>query len=222
MEEPISPSEALRGFRLTLSNAEALLEEARILLAADHPARAIALAVLAMEEVGKLPGYAAASRYAERGRWRQWWRMFRRHTGKLAMHEWVRILASPKDLDTDDVQALLNNRFGETWHQVKLSALYTDFRSGEFVSPLDLPEAEALAQAATKMVEETLPIHRFIGAHSTPELFDKVARQSAAWEREATRQGKSVFDAAADEATDLLTQILERGKPREDAGRRGP
>lgn len=50
------------------------------------PARVIALAVLAMEELGELPKLANFDRYERLQKWPAFWRSFRRHIDKLDLH----------------------------------------------------------------------------------------------------------------------------------------
>jgi hypothetical protein len=79
MCETFSTEEAIRAFKLTLNNAKDLLLDAHTLLVAGCPHRAIALAVLAMQELGKLPRYFGVDRYERADRMKRWRQMFREH-----------------------------------------------------------------------------------------------------------------------------------------------
>ncbi len=206
MDTRVSPSEALNGLRLSLKNADALIEEAKILLGAGHTARALALAILATEELAKLPRYAAVSIYAAEGRWKQWWKYYRSHREKLEMHHLHTVLSIPEDLEGGKLLALIGDSMGKTLDRLKQAALYTDFQDGKFVSPLDLPKAQELAEAAITYAESTLPIHRFVAERTTPEILDRVGRKTAALKREARRQGKPVMSVLAEAMAHLVEQ----------------
>jgi len=171
--------------RISLNNAEALIEEARILLDADHPARALALAILASEELGKLPLYANVDTYAAKGRMQQWWKRFRSHTEKIARHEFLTLAFRVKEFGEEEMRALVENRAGKTLHRLKMAALYTDFQSGRFISPLELPNAQELAQAAIIYAMVTLQIHHLIVDRLTPDVLYDYWHNRDAWAREA-------------------------------------
>ena len=160
MNKELSAAQAFEGMRASLRNAEALIEEAKILADANHPARAVALAVLAYEELGKLPGYFAADDCAKEGRMKIWWDTFRSHSRKIATHNQLALALIVGQLDPETVERVISGKAAKWLHELKMAALYTDFRKDSFVCPLDMPDAAEVAQSTIHMAECSLGLHR--------------------------------------------------------------
>ncbi|HEY7270094.1 MAG TPA: AbiV family abortive infection protein, partial [Dehalococcoidia bacterium] len=81
----VTVEEVLRGAELALKNAGDLIDDAVVLLEAGRPQRAIALAVLGMEELGKIPRMLQVQRYEADGRMKAYWKHFRDHDAKSGL-----------------------------------------------------------------------------------------------------------------------------------------
>jgi len=205
-----STSEAIRGFKLALLNAEALLEDARHLLGAGRPHRAIALAVLAMEELGKLPRFYGVDRYEREGRMKRWWEMFREHTTKARMGAQFAVsaelsLAEQKKRIAD----LQTGKVGRDLHAAKMAALYTDFKQGKFTSPMEIPfdEAAAVANQIIAAAQATLPLHRSTAESASVEQWEEERRIADAHLRDLQTSDSEMIEAAAMGAAGLIREL---------------
>jgi AbiV family abortive infection protein len=79
---PLSPEAIFNLERLCFENAEALIEEAKLLNNNGRYARAYALCVLSFEELGKIIMLGGALLYKGAPEWRDFWRGFRHHESK--------------------------------------------------------------------------------------------------------------------------------------------
>jgi AbiV family abortive infection protein len=141
---PIPPRADLAALaQAALLNARDLLADARQLATAGSVPRAHALAVLALEEVGKsnlcmislaVPGFQDAEEF---------WKAFRSHEAKL---QWARgflevIIREPAIPATKAYERLA--RVCHTDHVRKLSGLYVGYDGGTIAVPAEVTENEA-------------------------------------------------------------------------------
>jgi AbiV family abortive infection protein len=172
--------EIVSGIRKTFANAEALVEDAKALQAAGRYPRAIALAILAMEELGKLERFSALLMYAREGRLRDWWRKFRRHDVKAQMFLINSLIQIPMgdEARADTIRAFVQVHIGSFLHEAKMLVLYTDFRDGQFVSPADFPDAKEFADDLIRTADAALALDRVYASRVTPEALSSMDKQS--------------------------------------------
>jgi len=146
-----------------LDNCEALLEDAQLLLAADRPARAHALAALAVEEFGKhLMCVAHLVRERDSEADRYFLRAFRDHRKKLrnALLQ-IDVIAHATRDTLDRLMADLSERIQHEAVQ-KLRGLYVDLDLEGLVSR---PDASVTLEDARELlgdVEALLERHTFL------------------------------------------------------------
>jgi AbiV family abortive infection protein len=133
---PVTLQEAVKGARLALGNGRALIEDAALLHEAGSYPRAIALAILGIEELGKIPRMLQVRRFAQDGRMNVWWKYFREHDAKSGLNALVTATAEEQAGMPTGWQI----EFGRTMEAVKNRALYVDFLDGTFVSPEDMTD----------------------------------------------------------------------------------
>jgi AbiV family abortive infection protein len=207
MKSQVSMKEAINGFRLSLANAEALLDDAKTLRAAGRPHRAIALSILSMEELGKLPRYFGIDRY--RRRMQVWWSYFKSHETKIGMHSRYAVGRRTKRQRALELSEIERGTVGDRLHQLKMRSLYTDYVSGHFVSPLSISNAEELADSLIADIEFVLPMHRDIASTASPEDWRARQRQSIDTIASALAGG-GTMDAVSREMTEKLAAKLRR------------
>jgi AbiV family abortive infection protein len=78
----LSPGQAATGIRAAIINARHLLEDAELLFQKRRWERATALAILAIEEIGKVPILREVLLARDDSELRACWRRYRSHTGK--------------------------------------------------------------------------------------------------------------------------------------------
>ena len=166
---PLSPEQALQGIDCCLNNAEALIEDAQLLVDKGRPARCAALCLVAAEELGKIPMLAnCSSRGEDRGRWRSFWRRFRSHLSKLSMGDMV--FAS--EVIEPNLAAIGRRQFGTEYGHVaglREASLYVDWVDGRFVAPGDVPDVAALASPLLTELRDALEFHRCVRERLTPD-----------------------------------------------------
>lgn len=188
--DSISAAQAVEGMRSSLRNAEALLEGAQVLSNAGHAARAVALSILAYEELGKLPSLANANHYAQSGRMGAWWKAFRSHNAKIASHDLLTLCVIMEKTDESLIAPVVMGDTAKFLNHIKMKALYTDFQDDSFVCPLDDAEVIGREKAVIDYVQTTLQLHRAIVASLTPEFL-------AGFWTDRTRQNKVDDDVRA-------------------------
>jgi len=168
--------------RAALRNGEALLDEARLLSDAGHPARAAALAILAHEELGKIPPFANANQYAKAGKMGKWWKSFRSHVDKSASEDLLTLCIIIDTVDPNLIEPTIVGETAKYLNHIKKLAIYTDFKNNSFVCPLDNDELAGLDEKLIAYVDTTLQLHRAIVSALTPEFL------AAFWEDPVRQQ----------------------------------
>ena len=223
MNKELSAAQAFEGMRASLRNAEALIEEAKILADAKHPVRAIALAVLAYEELAKLLGYLAADDCAKEGRMKIWWDTFKSHGRKIATHDQLALAVLVDQLDPQFIEQVITGDTAKYLNQLKFAALYTGFRNSSFVCPLDMPGATERAESAIALADGWLCMHREavdrLDADLLQQYWDSRHERSVRLEHNMERLYSALKRRLGEERYDAL--LLELQKPRKRPGQ-GP
>lgn len=128
------------------------MEEADLLLNAGHHARALFLAQIAGEEIGKaclLAGYAFLLLRGQAD-WKRFWKSFRSHSHKLQSVMLTEAMLCPTLSKTERQEELASLKerakdleFGKMW------SLYVDHIEGAFRQPQSLIPAEMARNAVT-------------------------------------------------------------------------
>jgi AbiV family abortive infection protein len=126
------------GLNLCFLNADSLRIEAQLLYDNGFKARAFALAVLALEELAKIPLLfnGLKLRRILGADPRQFWREIRRHTHKHGV--WTAygsILAAANDRDAQYFNEKLPPDLGNSLDEAKQRCIYTEFRAEHFEDP---------------------------------------------------------------------------------------
>jgi AbiV family abortive infection protein len=136
-DKPLDREQIVRGMYSCYLNAKNLLCEARLLKENGHPARALGLGILALEELGKIPLICNMLLVAKNNAdiWKQFWRKFHFHQVKL------RITSSYGKALLSSLGKKYKTEFplGITTPLDKLKQLgfYVTLFAGEFVLPED-------------------------------------------------------------------------------------
>jgi AbiV family abortive infection protein len=163
----LSIEEVFHGVHLALKNAEELLFDAETLASAGRPYRAIALAILALEEMGKIQRLYVLDQYV--GHMTSWWQTFFHHPTKNGINNKI-VLA---ELFGTGDEAFSTGYFLD--HR-KLEMLYVNFEGGRFVSPNDAKGVEDDVEALLGLAEESVRFHRFHLGGMSLEVFAQSLR----------------------------------------------
>ncbi len=147
----ITAEEALRGARLVLDNGAALLDDALLLYEAGRFPRTVTLAVLAMEEFGKLPRLLGIDRYQREGRMKEWWRDFRSHDAKASLNALITVLETENDIGwLATASSDWHRDFGLGLTRLKLRTLYVDYIAGKFTAPSEIDKVDTASDGAAR------------------------------------------------------------------------
>jgi AbiV family abortive infection protein len=132
------------GLNLCFTNADSLRAEAQLLHDNDFTARAFALAVLALEELGKIPllFHGLKLRRTPGADPKRFWRELRRHTDKQEV--WAAygsLLAVAKNRDAAYFEDRLPAEIGNHLDDAKQRCIYTEFENGRFEDPASFERA---------------------------------------------------------------------------------
>lgn len=153
---PVTIKQLAEGSNLAIRNAVRLLKDARALLAAGRYPSAAYLAIIAIEEYGKLPildDMASASSEELNSKWRA----YRSHTSKNA--RWI--LPALADSGPKSIEQFAGALNPESGHQqfldeMKQLSLYTDcLSSGDWSDPADFMKqqtAQGLIETADRLI----------------------------------------------------------------------
>lgn len=135
----LDPTSAAMGIRIAYENAEMLLKDAELLFANKRFERAIALAILAIEEAGKATIIRAIVLADDPGQIKREWRNYRQHTQKNLAWILPRLVAKGASKAENFAQIFdPESDHGITLEQIKQSSLYTDMLgSGQWSRPAD-------------------------------------------------------------------------------------
>jgi AbiV family abortive infection protein len=132
------------GVNLCFLNADSLRTEAQLLYHNGFRARAFALAVLAIEELGKIPllFHGLKLRRTPGADPKRFWRELRRHTHKQGV--WAAygsLLAAAKAPDAAYFEDRLPADIGNHLDDAKQRCIYTEFENGRFEDPVSFERA---------------------------------------------------------------------------------
>lgn len=150
---PLEAPQAATLAKLALENAEGLLADAEFLINGGRYARAIFLAIAAIEEIGKVPlvisGYL---RRRTKKQWNQFWTRFRRHSTKLLMATLGELTVLDEDAGDKNLRTLLDvvpRR--QMWREL---CLYVDCYDGQVVTPASFADVDELRRIANDLVRQ--------------------------------------------------------------------
>jgi AbiV family abortive infection protein len=132
----LTPKKAAEGIKTILNNARSLLSEAQLLFDNFKYARATALAILAIEETGKVSIIRSILVNDNQKELNKEWKRFRSHYEKnwgLAVSDYV---VQNKNNIEDFRPIFDSNDHGQVFDQLKQLAIYTDlFKNDNWSSP---------------------------------------------------------------------------------------
>jgi AbiV family abortive infection protein len=138
--KPMSLEQLIEGRLKCLQNAADLVHDAEILLCSGRSARAVHLAYIAIEELGKYLMITGGIGRILKGTmdWKRFWKRFRSHKEKAANIMAFDAMLEPF-VSLDDTLASLkrSRKHTDTQETEKLSSLYVDVSDGAFVAPMD-------------------------------------------------------------------------------------
>jgi AbiV family abortive infection protein len=183
---PLTSAQALEGARACVRNAEELLDECELLIKHGRCARAVALALVAFEEMGKLLWLLGSPIYgSDTAEWTNFWKRFRSHKAKIFLQDYVFPVPSVRP----DYDAASPNNMLAPWAEyasLREAALYADFEEDEFIAP---SAREPMADLAPRLLGElrhVLAYHRVLAEHVTPERLEEQLARSADLLRQET------------------------------------
>lgn len=132
----LTPKKAAEGIKTIIDNARALFSDAQLLFDNNKYERATALAILAIEEAGKVSIIRAILVENNQKELNKEWKRFRSHAEKnwgLAFPDYV-------NAETNNIEEFRpifeNNDHGQIFDKLKQLAIYTDlFKNGNWSSP---------------------------------------------------------------------------------------
>lgn len=132
--DPLFARQISEGMHACYANAEALLDDARLLAAGGRLARALSLAVIALEELAKVPMICGTVNLDRSGQaWRAFWTNIRRHTEKQEeMGDYGSLLAAA---GPSPYAITFSENVVTAFDAFKQSGLYVDCFDGEFRVP---------------------------------------------------------------------------------------
>ena len=167
------------GVSACVENAAQLIEEAKTLEAGGRYPRAAALAIVALEELSKLPiimGLHTCKAGAER---QQLWRAFSDHKHKLRIDA---ALVAFREGTSEEYLKVLFRPEGIQLIALREAALYVNFVNDAFVRPDDGVDATRCA-ALVEDAEHSLAFHRAIFADGLPSAVEIETRNLIASRR---------------------------------------
>lgn len=123
----LTPQQAAEGITVALTNAKALVKDSELLLEHERYPRAAALAILAIEEAGKVSLIRALLLARDESEVREEWRAYRSHTKKNVLYI-LPDLAARGAKSSQDLWPTMgpNSDHPEVLEALKQVALYTD------------------------------------------------------------------------------------------------
>lgn len=154
LRDPITAAQIAEGMRLALQNAARLAEDADSLLEAGRVPSAVALAILSIEESGKVSILRQMAIAEDEKEWLQLWKAYRSHTKKNIL--WIiGDLVQKGARSLDELRQLVDaeSDHPDILDQLKQICIYTDcFAKAKWSSPEDV-EVGTLAPYLVKMAK---------------------------------------------------------------------
>ncbi|WP_020482918.1 AbiV family abortive infection protein [Methylomonas sp. MK1] len=150
----LTPEQIAEGMTRALKNAERLAEDAESLLRAGRVPSAVALAILSIEESGKVTILRQMVTACEEKEWAELWKAYRSHTKKNTL--WIfgdLVQCGAKTLDELRPLVDSDSDHPDILDQLKQLSIYADcFKDAKWSSPAEL-DLEALAPYLVKMAQ---------------------------------------------------------------------
>ncbi len=131
----LTDEQVATGAHFCFMNAKELFEEANILKEHGKYARALSLAILSLEELGKviiLPSVLSINKNDDSA-WAKFWKDFRNHKGKQYAWAWYSQLL--EKLGKDDLKDRLMPGMEPMIDKIKQLGLYVDYADTNFIKP---------------------------------------------------------------------------------------
>lgn len=173
--KPLQADEIARGAHLCWSNAVSLLAEARLLATNSHSARALALTVLALEELAKPPLLWELTPDDGEDKWRDFWtEQFSRHSPKQqVIGQYGQFLET---MGSSVFDLSLGSSTIQVLDRLKQWGFYVDCIDGAFQSPEELArQLPALLDSLFAAAEERAD--SFAQFHSTAGMSTRAYKE---------------------------------------------
>ena len=148
----LSPAQISEGMTRALENATRLAEDAEALLKAERLPSAVALAILSIEESGKVAILRQMATATEDKEWSALWKAYRSHTKKNTLWTFGELVQNGART-LDELRPLVdsNSDHPEILDQMKQLSIYTDcFKDAKWSSPVEV-DLHAMAPYLVKL-----------------------------------------------------------------------
>ena len=162
--KPLDKKQIAKAMHLCYINAKALLNDAKLLKENGRNARAISLAILALEEFGKIPIICDTIRYQadDTNAWKKFWREFRSHRTKQTVcatygNKFLRMIGYEYEVEFPlGVEPMID--------KFKQLGFYVSFFEDQFILPEDFADDNSewldwLLAVADERVASFEPLH---------------------------------------------------------------
>lgn len=135
--QPLDKKQIATGMHLCYINAKALADESRLLKENGYHARALSLAILALEELGKIPLICNMILYRkdDAEAWRKAWKEFQAHRSKLGV--WTVYGKRLLNMLGKSYESEFPSGIEPLADKFKQLGFYVGFFDGEFMLPKD-------------------------------------------------------------------------------------
>lgn len=124
----LTPRQAAEGIKVASDNAKKLYQDAQLLFDNNRYERAVALAILAIEEAGKIKIIRGILTEDDPGALKKKWQSYRRHTDKNIMWIFPQLVAGGARKLQDFLPIFDSNKdHPQTLENIKQLSFYTDF-----------------------------------------------------------------------------------------------
>lgn len=213
----LDPKSAAIGIRLAYENAELLLKDAELLFANRRFERAVALAILAIEEAGKSTIIRGILLADDPRQLKKEWRNYRQHTQKNLAWILPHLVAKGAS-KLEELSQIFNpaSDHGVTLDNIKQLSLYTDiFGSGQWSKPSDTVD-DVLARQILLIADSIVRIEKVMTSERELELWVKFLKPARNLGRKGMKEALRNCYAEAEklgimdrEKISVLTQFLQ-------------
>jgi AbiV family abortive infection protein len=200
---PIPDEEVALGMHFSFVNAQQLYQEANLLREQNHRARAISLAILCLEELGRIPVLLNAVRIGrdDKDMWKRFWKRMRSHKFKMGL--WS-VYGKGLERNGSEDARFYSDRiptnsedFYDRWKQC---GFYVSFAKGKAVLPDTIAgDNPHLLDDLFRMTENR--IQGFKSLHETIVgsrwMVEEVIRQREGWKTDPVRRAENDADLRA-------------------------
>ena len=208
----LTPKQAAEGIRVAIENAASLVTDAKLLFDNGRYERSVALAVLAIEEAGKISIIRSILLENDPGELKKSWQEYRRHTDKNL--SWILPeLASKGARQLEDMRSIFDkdSGHGQTLENLKQLSFYTDsFSNSNWSLPKDVVD-ERLAKAILS-IADILAKKDNSSMTTEKELELWVKHMKPVWKQEMAKMKQALINCYSEAET--LGRVTE-GKTKE-------